>query len=254
MKPSFLGHERPLLTTMVIGETAEHVIRLMRNARCQGAEAFGFQLEWLHPELHTSDVYRRLFDEAQGRPTYATYYRGAKNEGRLTDEQLANELLTIADCGATLCDVIGDLYAEGHPDQLTDDPVAIEKQMKLIDALHEKGTEVLISSHVCRFTPAERVLEMALEQKRRGADIIKIVTAADTMEEQIENLRTTDLLKRELGAPFLFLSGGECSIHRRLGMKLGCCMSLCVWEHDHISAAVQPLLSTMKTVRDCIDF
>jgi hypothetical protein len=33
------------------------------------------------------------------------------------------------------------------------------------------------------------------------------------MEQQIENLRITDLLKRELEVPFLFLSGGECSLH-----------------------------------------
>lgn len=74
------------------------------------------------------------------------------------------------------------------------------------------------------------------------------------MEQQIENLRITDLLKRELGAPFLFLAGGECSIHRRLGWKLGCCMALCVYEHDTLSTPTQPLLSTMKTVRDMLDF
>ena len=86
-----------------------------------------------------------------------------------------------------------------------------------------------------------------------GVDIIKIVTAADTMQQQLENLRITDLLKRELDAPFLFLSGGECSLHRRLGMKLGCCMALCVYEHDARSTPMQPLLSTMKTIRDTIN-
>ena len=111
-----------------------------------------------------------------------------------------------------------------------------------------------MSSHILKFTPAEQVLAVAREQKRRGADIIKIVTRADTMEEQIENLRITDLLKRELGAPFLFLSGNECSIHRRLGLKLGCCMALCVYEHDHQSTPAQPLLETMKRIRDQIDF
>lgn len=155
--------------------------------------------------------------------------------------------------GATLIDVMGDLYSK-HPEELTDDETAIKKQMDLIDKLHSLGAEVLMSSHLCKYAPAERVLEIAIEQKRRGADIIKIVTAANTMEQQIENLRITDLLKRELGAPFLFLSGGECSIHRRLGIKLGCCMSLCVYEHDALSTPMQPLLSTMKTVRDIIDF
>jgi 3-dehydroquinate dehydratase len=126
--------------------------------------------------------------------------------------------------------------------------------MELIDQLHEKGAAVLMSAHVMKFSSAERVLEIALEQKRRGADIIKIVTKADSMEQQLENLRITDLLKRELGAPFLFLSGGECTLHRRLGIKLGCCMALCVYEHDALSTPPQPLLSVMKTVRDTIDF
>ena len=61
--------------------------------------------------------------------------------------------------------------------------------MKLIDDLHERGAEVLMSSHILKYTPAERVLEIALEHQRRGADICKIVTGAETMEQQIENLK-----------------------------------------------------------------
>ncbi|MBR6793103.1 MAG: hypothetical protein IKM48_01950 [Clostridia bacterium] len=61
------------------------------------------------------------------------------------------------------------------------------------------------------------------------------------MEEQIENLRITDLLKRELGAPFLFLSGETC-------------MALCVYEHDSLSTKPQPLLHTMKLIHNEIDF
>ena len=49
---------------------------------------------------------------------------------------------------------------------------------------------LLFIIHIYKYAPADRVLEIAFEQKRRGADIIKIVTAADTMEQQIENLRT----------------------------------------------------------------
>ena len=63
-----------------------------------------------------------------------------------------------------------------------------------------------------------------------------------------------EVLKKELGAPFLFLSGGECSIHRRLGMKLGCCMSLCVYEHYAGSTPSQPLLRIAKTIRDDMGF
>lgn len=252
MNKTFLNQSKPMLTVMLQCETPEVAIGRIRNANCLGADAYGLQVESLKSEYHNPDTYKRIFTETKGRPCYVTNYRGSNNKGK-TDEQLAEELITLAESGATLCDVMGDMFCK-HPEELTDDDTAIQKQMQLIEKLHEMGAEVLMSSHIFKFTPAERVLEVALEQKHRGADVIKIVTGADTMEQQIENLRITDLLKRELGAPFLFLSGGECALHRRLGIKLGCCMSLCVYEHDALSTPAQPLLSTMKLVRDKIDF
>lgn len=252
MKSFFANSKQPLLTVMLQCEDPQVAIRRIRNANCLGADAYGLQVESLKMEYHNPDVYKRIFGEMKGRPVYVTNYRGGSNKS-LSDEELARGLITLAESGATLCDVMGDFFCK-HPEELTEDSQAIEKQMQLIDTLHGMGAEVLMSSHILKFTPAERVLEVALEQKRRGADVVKIVTGADTMEQQIENLRITDLLKRELGAPFLFLSGGECSIHRRLGFKLGTCMTLCVYEHDTISTATQPLLSTMKKVRDEIDF
>ena len=111
-----------------------------------------------------------------------------------------------------------------------------------------------MSAHTNCFLPGERVLELAREQKRRGADIIKIVTDAADMQEQLENMKTIDLLKRELGTPFLFLCGGECSIMRRMGIHLGCSIALCVYEHDHLSTPGQPLLQVMKQIRDQIQF
>ena len=252
MSKTFLNHEKALLTVMLQCETPEVAIGRIRNTDCLGADAYGLQVESLKPEYRNSDTYKRLFAEMKERPCYVTNYR-KKNGEVETDDELAVGLLELAQSGATLVDVMGDLFCR-HPEELTEDTEAIEKQMNLIQKIHASGAEVLMSSHILKFTPAERVLEVALEQKRRGADIIKIVTGAESMEQQIENLRITDLLKRELGAPFLFLSGGESSLHRKLGIKLGCCMALCVYEHDHLSTAPQPLLSTMKMIRDMIDF
>ena len=107
-----------------------------------------------------------------------------------------------------------------------------------------------MSAHVLKFTPAERVLEIALEQRRRGADAVKIVTYANTPEEEAENLKTVTLLKEKLDCPFLFLCGGKCSILRRVGIHLGCGMSLCVYEHDEHTTRAQPLLAHAKAVRD----
>lgn len=248
MTKQFLMGDNPMLTVILQCETPETAIGRIRNACHMGADAFGLQVEAMKTEYHNAETYKRVFEEMRGRPSYVTYYRNRFNQGK-TDEELAEGLCLLAESGAVLCDVIGDLYCR-HSEELTDDEEAIMKQMALIDRLHEKDAQVLMSSHIFKFTPAERVLEVALEQKRRGADIIKIVTGAETMEQQIENLRITDLLKRELGAPFLFLSGGKCAMHRRLGIKLGCCMALCVYEHDYLSTYYQPLLSEMKVIRD----
>ena len=112
-----------------------------------------------------------------------------------------------------------------------------------------------MSSHVLKLTPAETVLEIAYEQKRRGADIIKIVTAANSDEEQMENLRITSLLKKELNAPFLFLSGGTHSkIHRMIGAQLGCVTYLAVQEHDERAVPTQPTIKAAKAVRDHFDY
>lgn len=248
MKKSFLNCDNPLLTVILQCETPETAISRIRNSNCLGADAYGLQVESLKPEYQNPDTYQKIIAEMNGKPCYVTNYRKGNNVGK-TDEELADGLLELAKNGATLCDVMGDMFCP-HPEELTDNEEAIKKQIKLIDQLHDLGMEVLMSSHILKFTPAERVLDMAMEQKRRGADIIKIVTGADSMEQQIENLRITDLLKKELGAPFLFLSGGECSLHRKLGIKLGCCMALCVYEHDTFTYAPQPLLQQMKAIKD----
>ena len=249
---TFLKHEKPLLTVMLQCPTVDPAIGKIRNAACNGAEAFGFQAEWLYRENQTPENFKKIIGEMGGRPCYATCYRDRYNTG-VTDEELEEELLTLADCGATLVDVMGDMY-DPQPDQMAVDEKAIARQMKLIDALHQKGKEVLMSCHILKFTPAERVMEIAREQKRRGADIVKIVVGADTMEQQIENLRIHDLLKRELGAEFLFLSVGKSTIHRRLGGMLGNSLILCTYEHDACSTPQQPLLRIAKAIRDDMGF
>ena len=247
-KPTFLTYEKPLLTCMVQADNPDRIKELI--SRSEGAEAFGMQFCRMKPEYRTEETYRELFSLAAPLPTYVTNYRYGYNEGK-SDDELAEGILELADCGAMLCDVMGDLF-DKQDDEVARDAVAIQKQMKLIDELHKRGAEVLMSSHVFKFTPAERVLEIALEHQRRGADIAKIVTGASSMEDQLENLRIVHLLKKELGIPFLFLANGESRILRRVGGALGNCMSLCVYEYDELSTKLQPLLRDQKLLRDTI--
>jgi len=247
MKKTFLEFDKPILTVMVQADNPDRIKELIDKSIPIGAEAFGMQFEKLKPEYRNKEVYKELFDYSD-KPVYVTNYRKQSNEGK-TDDEIADELLELAGLGYTLCDVMGDIY-DKQPDEVAVEENAVKKQMKLIEELHKKGAEVLISSHVLKYTPAERVLEIALEHQRRGADISKIVTGADTMEQQLENLKIINLLKENLKIPFLFLSGGECHILRRIGGELGDCMYLCVYEYDELSTSSQPLLKNVKAIRD----
>ncbi len=258
MKPSFLNQNRPLITAMILKDNPDSIKYAIKNSIYDGADCLGIQFEWLKKEYKTEENYKKIFSVCSGHPIYATNYRGAQNSG-FSDEELSEELLKILSCGATLGDVPASLFDSesgmGKGLELSMKQDAIDKQMKLVDKIHSMNKEVIMSSHVTRYTPAETVLEIAYEQQRRGTDIVKIVTAANSDEELIENLRITTLLKKELKVPFLFLSGGTHSkIHRMIGAQLGCVTYLAVHEHDERAVPTQPTVRAAKAVRDNFDY
>lgn len=250
-KETFFRNDKAVLTVMVQAENPDRIKQLMDLSCPEGAEAFGMQFERLDDKYKTKEVYRDLFEYAKDKPVYVTNYRTYSNN-RKSDDQLAEELVGLAEYGADLCDVMGDLF-DRQPDELAVDKAAIQKQKELIEKIHSKGAKVLMSSHIYKYTCAERVLEIAEEHRNRGADICKIVTGADSMEQQLENLKIINMLKQKLKIPFLFLCGGECKILRRIGGEIGCCMYLCVHEYDKLATPQQPLLKDVKAVRDIMD-
>ena len=133
MKKTFLKYDKALLTVMVQADNPERIKELIDKSLPEGAEAFGMQFCKLKPEYRNEQIYKGLFSYTD-KPVYVTNYRHRNNEGK-TDEQLAEELIALADSGATLCDVMGDLF-DKQPDELAIDEKAIQKQMELIEKLH----------------------------------------------------------------------------------------------------------------------
>lgn len=243
----FLKNRKPAVTVMVQSKTAENAINMIQNAVYEGADAFGLQICQLATEERGK--IGEIYAAAAGRPFYITNYRYGYNAG-LSDEECMNGLLEGLRMGGTLGDIMGDTF-DKCSNELTKNPVAVDRQKRLIDEIHSMGKEVLISSHLYRFAEAEEVLEIAYEQQKRGADIAKIVTSADCEEEEAENIRITSLLKKELNIPFLFLSGGShCKIHRFVSPMLGSCMSLCVWQYDELATKSQPPLHFVRYITD----
>lgn len=251
MQLDFLTNYRPTVTVMIQSETAVNAINTIRNSVYEGADAFGLQICRLAPEerKHLKEIYA----SSAGRPFYITNYRAGYNEG-LSDEECMQGLLEGMKAGGNLGDIMGDTF-DKTPNELTKNPAAVDKQKKLIDEIHKMGKEVLMSSHLYRFAEAEEVLEIAYEQQKRGADIAKIVTAANNEAEEAENIRITGLLKKELKIPFLFLSGGTYyKIHRLVSPLLGSCMSLCVPQYDELASKCQPPLKFVRYVTDNMDY
>ena len=137
-KPTFLGQSNPLLCCMIQTHDPEEAIVTARNAAFDGADAYGFQYCKIEHEHRTEDKIKRVFRHMENKPIYVTNYRGSRNKDVLNDDDLGEGLVTLVKWGATLCDVMGDLYAQ-HPMELTEDTTAIEKQRRLIDRIHEAG-------------------------------------------------------------------------------------------------------------------
>lgn len=251
-KPTFLHQNKPILCCMIMTDSVKQAVLDARNAAYQGPDAFGLQPCKLPIEQRTEDGYRQIFAAMGNRPIYVTSYRHDSNAD-ISDEERGERLLTMLKCGATLCDVIGD-YFSPHPIQMTEDREAILKQMRLIDRIHSEGGEVVMSAHVLHFIEEREVIRIAKEQLRRGADVVKIVTGAESEEQELENLRITARLRQEIEAPFLFISGGKYSKrHRMLGAMFGSSIALCVQRYDGYAVPAQPLLSAMRAIYDSAD-
>ena len=224
----FLTGERPVLTAMLRARSTEALIEEVKLALDEGCEAFGFQIEALPPEYKKPSEFRKVIAAMGDKPAYVTNYRRCNNQKELTDERLAEQLLELLDCGAVLIDVFGDIF-DPTPGEITWNEAAAERQTRLIEEIHRRGGEVLMSSHVLRFAPTDEVTAIANAHKARGADISKIVTNADNDAELAENFSITMKLKRELGIPSLFLcNGSDWKRHRLYAPPLGSCMFLCV--------------------------
>ena len=250
MKPTFLGKELPTLTLMIFDvDTPEKFIEEIEMGKRDGAEAFGLQLEVLKREYRTEEILRKIFSHCDGKPIYVTSYRGGASQG-MTDEECVEYLLLAQKAGATLMDIMGDLYNPVRC-QMTFDPEAVEKQKALAKTIKERGGEVLFSAHLQDFYGEEDVMKFAFAQKERGADIVKLVSVANTEQELAVDIKIMSRLKLELGKEFLFLAGGDrCKFIRKAGGNLGSCMYLCLNNHERFKDRIQPLLIEQKKVRE----
>ena len=251
MKPTFLKYEKPLLCAMIQNDTPEKCIEKIKKSLEDGAEALGIQLCKLKTEYRNEKDIKRIFEACEGKPIYITSYRQGDNK---TDEICAELLLMGARCGATLCDVMGDMFGRSPYYELTVDETAINRQKELIEKIHALGCEVLMSSHTMKNISCGECEMIAKAHIERGADIIKIVNRAESKADIPQYLEAIQKITAMTDKKLLLLVSGEGQIVRYIGPSFGVCMYLCVAYHEPCDTPEQPVLKKIKAVRDNLRF
>ena len=251
MKCSFLNKPYPVITGIMAGQTPQELVAESRNAEFDGAQGIAISLSDLKPEFRNPESLKSIVSSVN-LPFMFFFYRDDKWNASSDDDARQELLLAAADVGAAMIDVMGDLY-DPSPMEITHKQRAIDKQKRLIDKIHAKGADVVISSHMPCSRTTEQVVEHMREVELRGPDVVKIVTGVNTEEELVEAFRTTMALKREIKKPFIHLCNGKFSRpHRFLGPALGVSILFAVHRYEVRYGMTQPTIQAMKAVLDNI--
>lgn len=245
-RKSFLEIRQPFLCGIVIEDDPAKMIAGIRNSEYDGASAVALHTRHLPAASKTVEGYRAILTHANV-PTLVIHYR----EGDLfTDDECGNFLLNAAHAGASIVDVMGDLYCPSVH-ELTLDKDAVKRQKDLINQLHEIGAAVIMSSHTKDFLSKEQVLSHMLEMQQRGVDMVKIVYSTDTQEQLEDAICATSLLRKELDVPFLHLCNGKYGMTQRyIAPLLGSVLSFGSHEFIPNGHAYQIPLHSFKHLYD----
>lgn len=246
MSRSFLSKPYPVITGIMGGRTPQELIAESKNSEFDGAQGIAISLADMKQEFRNAESLKDII-ESVNLPMMFFFYRDEKWPD---DDQRQEFLLSAAEMGASMIDVMGDLY-DPSPMEITRNSAAIDRQKRLIERIRALGAEVVISSHMSCPRTIEQVLEHMRELESRGPDVVKIVTSVNTADELAEAFRTTMALKRELKVPFIHLCNGPFSRpHRFLGPALGPAIAFGVYRYEPRYGMVQPTIRSMRAVLD----
>lgn len=270
---------QPFVCGVLIDDPApEGVLRTMKLAEYEGADAFDLELQGLDPEHRTPVALRPIFEMAT-RPIFTVYrrysLRGSTLVANESDEAARMRAqLDLIDLGSIGFDMELDTFDprpgprwetdEGKrysydrtspPREVSTEPRAVEGQMELIAEAHRRGGEVLASAHtLTRLTPAG-ALAIGRLAEERGADAVKIVQFCADYEDVLEALAASVLLKRELRIPFVHMAMGEYGkLVRPLAPLFGSMLVFARQDYAPGSFLDQPPIRAMRALLDNVDF
>lgn len=250
-KQTFCGLTAPFVCSIVQEHTVEETMANILNSEHDGAKAFVVDLSYLPEEGRSMENMTKVFSTCN-RPMMPILYRtGTMTLDLVSDERRAEVMLQTLDAGATSVDIMGDMFEPNAKFELATSQEAISAQKDMACRVHEKGGEVLISSHMPEPRRAEDVLEHMMAQVERGADIAKVICGCNTDEEMQESLRTLFLLKEKMPKPFIYLCNGKLGrLQRFFAPMLGSMLSFGIQRYSALSLQSQPTVAAAKKVME----
>lgn len=270
---SFAHQPSPVLVGVVRRESASEAIADIRNCETHGANVIDLHLSHLDARYQTVEALSKVIAHAKT-PVMVLHYnmRCDGSPVRCTEEERVALLLRGLEAGAACVDMqgytfdlpskdafreefssLGYSFTKRRPREVVVDSAVIDRQCEFIDRVHGMGREVLLSCHPGIFMPAEEIVELALFLEKRGPDVIKIVTRANSREELLESFRTMVLLKKEVKTQVHYHAAGkEGQLSRFVNPLLGAYMVFCNDGYHPGSDWEQPDLQTARAVIDGI--
>lgn len=256
----------PALAGVVRQRTVRSAICEIKNCLFGGADMIDLHLSCLE-KTDTESLHKII--AASRLPVLALHYNDSYDRKKLGlgDEERVACMLRAVDAGAAGIDMQGytfdaaskdvfrgeDKYSftKDAPKEVVTDPAVIERQRALVDEVHGRGAEVLLSCHPGVPMNTEQVVELALFLEQRKPDIIKIVTKAQTEDDMLEAIKTMRVLKREVKTPVSYHASGKAgALTRVLNPVLGGQIAFCVDRYGESATLEQLDLRTVRTIVD----
>ena len=268
---------RPFVCCVLIDDPAPAgVVRTIKLAEYEGADAFDLELQGLAPEHRDARALRPVF-HATTRPIFTVYRRHAQVDGarvRTEPDDEARMRRQLDLLGSIGFDMELDTFDEQPappfhspeglrraydrstpPREVSADPRAVERQRRLIEEAHRRGGDVLASTHaMTRLTP-EGALRIGRLAEERGADALKLVQLCTSYEDVAESLTSTVRLRRGLSIPFVMMAQGEYGrLTRFMSPMLGSMLVFARQSGSPGDFLDQPPVRAMRAVLDNADF
>ena len=274
MRKSFVNNPKPILAAVIRERTPRDAIAEIKNYALHGARGADLHLSCLDEEYRNVESIAQIVEQSSLPILGLNYNQNPDWSITETSEEERVALLMMAiDAGAAGIDMQGYTFdrfshdafrdeflnldysfIKNKPKEVVVDPKIIEKQCNLIEQIHFKGAEVLLSNHLLIPMKTDELVDLCLFLEKRNPDMIKIVTQSETDEDMLESFKSMLTIKKEIKTPVtLFCNGPTSPLTRIINPMLGGFM---VFTSDGFNARsnfTQMDLTTMKQVLEGVE-